>query len=74
MFEQYNLFQKLFRIVIFVALVYLSLTYLSTQELTAENKLKLLAVIMIVFLIYELYYPSVRIEPEQYNKNNESVV
>jgi hypothetical protein len=69
MFEQYNLFQKLFRIVVFVVLVYLSLTYLSTQELQQENKLKLTAVIMIVFLIYEMYYPSVRIELEQYKKN-----
>ncbi len=65
MFEQYNLFQKLFRIIVFGILVYLSLTYVSTQELTLENKTQLIAVISIIFLIYDIYYPSVKIELEK---------
>ena len=63
MLEQYNILQKLFRLAVFIILVYLSFTYLPSQDLTHENKIKLIAAVAIIFLIYELYYPSVRIEP-----------
>lgn len=42
--------------------VYLILTYISKEELTQANKINLMVTITIVFLFYEAYYPSVKVE------------
>lgn len=71
MFEQYNIFQKAVRIIVFVALTYLSLMYLPNQEIVLEDKIKLVLAMTAVFLIYDLYYPAVRIElTNEKNDNN----
>jgi len=62
MFTQFNVFEKIIRIVIFMVCVYLILTYISKEELTQANKINLMVTITIVFLFYEAYYPSVKVE------------
>jgi len=62
MFEQHNVGQKIVRVAIFVVLIYLILAYLPSQELLQNDKIILTAAIAIVFLIYEVYFPSTYIE------------
>jgi hypothetical protein len=62
MFEQHNTIQKIVRIIIFILAVYIILSYLSSNILEQNNKIILTSAITIIFLIYELYFPSVRIE------------
>lgn len=62
MFEQYNIYKKSIRLAIFVVCVFLILQYIPTEEINRENMIKIISAISILFLIYELYYPSVRIE------------
>jgi hypothetical protein len=62
MFEQYNLLQKLLRILIFVGLISIILLYVPTTELQKEDVIKIVSAISIVFIVYDFYYPSVKIE------------
>ena len=62
MFEQHNAIQKITRIIIFIVAVYIILSFLSSDVLEQNNKIILTSATTIVFLIYELYYPSVKIE------------
>ncbi len=62
MFEQYNLLQKMSRILIFVALVSVILLFVPTAELHKEDIIKIVSAISIVFIVYDFYYPSVKIE------------
>ena len=66
MFEQHNAIQKIIRVVIFIVAVYAILSFLSSDILEQNNKIILTSGIAIVFLIYELYYPSVKIELTQH--------
>ena len=72
MFEQYNIFNKATRIIIFTVLVYLSLTYIPEQKLNIDDICKVLSAITLVFIIYDFYYPSVKIELEKYDKNEKN--
>jgi hypothetical protein len=69
MFEQYNIINKATRIIIFAVLVYLSLTFIPEQKLNIDDICKVVSTITLVFIIYDFYYPSVRIELEKYEKN-----
>ena len=62
MFEQHNSIQKIIRIIIFIVAVYVILSFLSSDVLEQNNKIILTSAITVVFLIYEIYYPSVKIE------------
>lgn len=68
MFEQYNIVKKATRIIIFIALAYLVMTYLPDNKLSVEDICKLVCAMTLIFIIYDFYYPSVRIELENENK------
>jgi hypothetical protein len=65
MFTQHNMLEKIARIIVFALLTYLSQVYVVGQEIAMEDRVRLTIVITCVFLIYETYYPSVRIELEK---------
>lgn len=69
MFEQYNIPKKATRIIIFAVLAYLSLAYIPEQKLNIEDICKVISVMTLVFIIYDFYYPSVRIELEKYDRD-----
>jgi hypothetical protein len=69
MFEQYNIVKKAIRIIIFAVLVYLSLAYIPEQKLNIEDICKIVSAITLIFIIYDFYYPSVKIELEKYDKD-----
>jgi len=56
-----DILDKIIRVFIFAALVFTSLTFLSSQELARENIIRLTAIITVVFIIYEMYFPCVKI-------------
>jgi len=62
MFQQYCFIKRLMRIIIFVLLVITTLFFVPMQEITNDDKVKISSIITIIFLIYEMYYPSVKIE------------
>lgn len=62
MFYQYTKLEKLLRVVIFVILAYLTLAYIPTQKLNNEDMVKIISSITVVFLIYDFYFPAVKIE------------
>ena len=68
MFEQYNLVQKIMRIVIYVVLTYIILTFIPDKKINTEDICKLVCAMTFVFLIYDFYYPTVRVELESEDK------
>jgi|688.fasta_scaffold966810_1 hypothetical protein len=65
MFVQYNIIEKILRILIFAVAVYLSLQYIPNNELEFYDKVKILPAIVLIFVVYELYYPQVRVTIDQ---------
>jgi hypothetical protein len=65
MFEQYNNIEKIMRVVIFTLVTYFALMYIPNDEIVFEDKIKVTIVITILFLVYDMYFPSVRIEQKQ---------
>lgn len=65
MFTQYNIFEKLLRILIFSICVYIILSYISKEELIFSNKINLVMATTVIFIFYEMYFPSVKIELEK---------
>jgi hypothetical protein len=70
MFEQYNIVKKATRIIIFAILAYLAMTFLPETKLDVEDICKLVCAMTLIFIVYDFYYPSVRIELENENKKN----
>jgi hypothetical protein len=68
MFEQYNITKKIARILIFAVLAYLAIAYLPNKKLDIEDVCKLVSAMTLIFIVYDFYYPSVRIESEKENK------
>jgi preprotein translocase subunit SecY len=64
-FEQYNIYKKSIRLLIFIVTVFLILKYIPSEEINRENMIKIICSVSVLFLGYELYYPSVRIELEK---------
>jgi hypothetical protein len=62
MFEQYNVLQKLLRILIFVVLISTILLYVPESEIQKEDIIKVVSAISLVFIVYDFYYPAVKIE------------
>jgi hypothetical protein len=62
MFEQYNIIQKIFRIIIFIILTLFAILISVNKKLDNEDKCKLILLMTIIFVIYDFYYPSVKIE------------
>jgi hypothetical protein len=62
MFEQYNMLQKIIRIIIFVMLSCIVMKYVPEQKLDTEDMCKLVSAMTLIFIIYDFYYPAVRIE------------
>jgi len=73
MFEQYNMGKKITRIIIFAIMVYFILEFIPKQVINREDVMKLTCSITLIFLMYDLYYPSVNIELKEnelpYKKN-----
>jgi hypothetical protein len=69
MFEQYNIFDKAARIIIFAVLAYLSLAFIPEQKLNMEDICKIVSAMTLVFIIYDFYYPPVRIELKNDDKD-----
>lgn len=61
-FEQYSSIKKLFRISIFIILVYLTLIYSPSQQINKDDICKITIIISILFIMYDLYYPTVKVE------------
>ncbi len=68
MFEQYDILRKLMRLIIFIILVSLSLHYIPEEKIQNEDMMKILCSIGTIFLIYDYYYPAVRIELDSNKK------
>jgi hypothetical protein len=68
MFEQYNILKKSFRLIIFIILVSLSLYYIPEEIMSNEDIVKSVCAIAIIFLIYDYYYPAIKIELENEKK------
>ncbi|ATZ80633.1 hypothetical protein BMW23_0587 [Bodo saltans virus] len=64
MFVQYNIIQKLLRIFIFTIVVYLSLQYIPNVQLEMCDIVKIMSIIVLMFIVYELYYPQVNVSLE----------
>ncbi len=64
MYQQYNIAEKIVRVLLFVVGVYLSIQA-SQIEISNEETIQLMSYITFVFLIYENYYPRVKIELKQ---------
>jgi hypothetical protein len=62
MFEQYNVIQKISRVVIYVSLVYVVLVLIPDEKISNEDICKIICAMTFVFLIYDFYFPAVRIE------------
>jgi len=62
---QYNILQKITRIIIFLVLSYLSLTFIPNASVEQEDKIKLTGILTIIFLVYDIYFPSVHIETKE---------
>jgi hypothetical protein len=63
-FEQYNIYKKSLRLIIFISMLFLVLKYIPSTEINREDIVKIICCVSILFLGYELYYPSVKIELE----------
>jgi hypothetical protein len=70
MFYQHNKFIKLMRIVIFIINLILILKYIPSQKINVENIIKLVCSITILFLIYEFYFPVVKIKIDEDIRKN----
>jgi hypothetical protein len=62
MFQQYNISKKIMRIIIFILLVTLSFIYIPENKLNNDDMCKLICAITLIFVVYDFYYPAVRIE------------
>jgi hypothetical protein len=62
MFQQYNMLQKMLRIIIFAALASLIMIFVPDASLNQEDLIKIVSALLLVFIIYDFYYPAVRIE------------
>lgn len=59
MFEKYNNeIRKIIKLLIMLSVTYLTVTNMEDIQITDNGLLKLLAIIGIVFMILENYYPS----------------
>jgi hypothetical protein len=54
--------QKLLRIVIFALLVSFIMMYIPDSKLECDDLTKIISATTIVFIIYDFYYPTVRVE------------
>lgn len=62
MFEQYNKLQRLSRIFVFIVLISAILLYIPISNIQKDDIIKIVFAITIVFICYDFYYPSVKIE------------
>ena len=62
MFQQYNFIQKMLRIIIFAALASLIMIFIPDASLNQEDLIKIVSALSLVFIVYDFYYPAVRIE------------
>ena len=54
--------KKMIRVIFFALMVYIILEFIPKQLINREDVLKLTCAITLIFLMYDLYYPSVTIE------------
>lgn len=62
MFEQRNLLEKIVRIIIFALFTLLIIIYVPKTQLDKEDMSKVIILMTIVFIFYDFYYPTVKIE------------
>ena len=65
MFEQHSIFQKVLRVLIFIILTVLTLLYIPNNVPSTVDLYKITSAITIIFIVYDHYYPAVRIELEK---------
>jgi hypothetical protein len=68
MFEQYNVLQKILRIIIFAILIIGIVLYVPDESLGKEDTIKVVCSVLLVFVIYDFYYPAVKIELKKDNE------
>lgn len=68
MFKQYNMLEKILRIIIFALCVSSIIMYVPDTSLSKEEMTKLICFITMVFILYDFYYPAVKIELQENKK------
>jgi hypothetical protein len=60
MLEQYNIFEKMIRVLIFMILTYSAIAFIPNEKINFVDTITIVVAISIVFLIYDFYYPRVK--------------
>jgi len=70
LFQQYNIPRKVLRVMIFALVLFLTLKVVPENNIDYSDIFKIIAVLTITFLVYELYYPTVNIELDKESYEN----
>ena len=72
MFEQHNKLEKILRIIIFALFVSSIVMYVPENSISKDDMIKIVCAVTIVFLLYDFYYPTVKIELQEDKDKNKN--